>query len=116
LFVQFDEGEVKARFEATKTNPTAVIGDPSFPMYEGAFQEKITALTKEYANLPVDNYTLFNNATVGLQNEPQVAGQDYYAALGDVVSKIVTDQNTDPAAALTAAQATFQTNVLDLMK
>jgi ABC-type glycerol-3-phosphate transport system substrate-binding protein len=116
LFVQFDEGEVKARFEATKTNPTAVIGDPSFPMYVGAFQEKINALTKEYANLPVDNYALFNSATIYLQNEPQIAGQDYYAALGNVVSQIVTDQNTDVAAALTAASDTFQTNVLDQLK
>ena len=116
LFVQFDEGEVKARFEAAKTNPTAVIGEPSFVMYTGAFQDKIAALTKEYANLPVDNYALFNNAVVGLQNEPQVSGQDYYAALGDVISKIVTDKTVDPAAALTAAQATFQTNVLDQIK
>jgi ABC-type glycerol-3-phosphate transport system substrate-binding protein len=116
LFVQFDEGEIKARFEATKTNPTAVIGDPSYPMYVGPFQDKIAALTKQYANLPVDNYVLFNNAVVGLQNEPQVSGQDYYAALGDVISKIVTDKNADPAAELKAAQATFQTNVLDQKK
>ncbi len=120
LFVQFDEGELKAKYEATKTNPTAVIGDPSYPMYVGEFQAKIDALTKEYANLPVDNYTTFNNAVVagevGLQNEPQISGQDYYAALGDVVSKIVSDKNTDPAAELKAAAATFQTNVLDLLK
>jgi ABC-type glycerol-3-phosphate transport system substrate-binding protein len=116
LFVQFDEGEVKAKYEATKTNPTAVIGDPSYPMYVGPFQEKIEALTKEYANLPVDNYTLFNNATIGLQNEPQIAGQDYYAALGNVVSAIVTDENTDPATALTEASQVFQVNVLDLLQ
>jgi len=73
-------------------------------------------MTKQYANLPVDNYALFNKSSVGLQNEPQISGQDYYAALGDVVSKIVTDKNTDVAAALTAAQATFQTNVLDQLK
>jgi multiple sugar transport system substrate-binding protein len=112
-FIQFDEGEVKAKFEATKTDPTAVIGFPSYPTYVGPFQEKYAALTKEFANLPVDNYALFNNATVVLQNEPQISGQDYYAALGDVVSKIVTDETADPAALLTAAQATFQTNVLD---
>jgi ABC-type glycerol-3-phosphate transport system substrate-binding protein len=120
LFVQFDEGELKAKYEATKTNPTAVIGEPGYPMYVGKFQEKIDALTKEYANLPVDNYATFNEAViagkVGLQNEPQIAGQDYYAALGDVVSKIVSDKNTDPAAALKAASETFQTNVLDLLK
>ena len=116
LFVQFDEGEVKARFEATKTNPTAVIGEPSYTIYVGPFQEKIDALTKEYANLPVDNYTLFNIAPIGLQNEPQVAGQDYYAALGNVVSLIVSDKNTDPAAALTDATKVFQTNVLDQLK
>jgi ABC-type glycerol-3-phosphate transport system substrate-binding protein len=116
LFTQFDEGEVKAKFEATKTNPTAVIGEPSYTIYVGPFQEKIEALTKEYANLPVENYALFNNAVIGLQNEPQVAGQDYYAALGNVVSLIVTDETTDPAAALTEASAVFQTNVLDQLK
>jgi ABC-type glycerol-3-phosphate transport system substrate-binding protein len=116
LFYQFDEGEVKARYEATKTNPTAVIGEPSYTIYVGPFQEKIDALTQEYANLPVENYELFNNAVIGLQNEPQVAGQDYYAALGDVVSQIVSDQSVDPAEALTAASSTFQTNVLDLLK
>jgi hypothetical protein len=89
-------------------------------MYFGEFQEKIDALTKEYANLPVENYTVFNEAViageVGLQNEPQIAGQDYYAALGDVISQIVSDESVDPAAALEAASGTFQTNVLDLLK
>jgi hypothetical protein len=93
-----------------------VIGEPSYPIYVGPFQEKIDALTKEYANLPVDNYTLFNKATIGLQNEPQIAGQDYYAALGNVVSLIVTDKNTDPTAALKDASQVFQTNVLDQLK
>jgi len=116
LFVQFDEGEVKAKYEATKTNPTAVIGEPSYTIYVGPFQDKIAELTKEYANLPVDNYALFNNAVIGLQNEPQVAGQDYYAALGNVVSLIVTDQNTDVAVALTDASSVFQANVLDQLK
>jgi len=116
LFIQFDPGEVTAKFEATKTDPTAVIGDPGYPMYVGAFQENYAALTKQFANLPVENYALFNNAVIGLQNEPQISGQDYYAALGDVVSQIVTDENADPAALLTAAQATFQTNVLDQLK
>ncbi len=116
LFIQFDEGEVKAKFEATKTDPTAVIGFPGYPAYVGPFQAKFAALTKEYANLPVDNYKLFNEATIGLMNEPQISGQDYYAALGDVVSKIVIDKDTDVAAELKAAQATFQTNVLDQMK
>jgi len=116
LFVQFDEGEVIAKYEAVKTNPTAVIGEPSYPIYVGLFQDKITELTKQYANLPVDNYALFNGAEIGLQNEPQIAGQDYYAALGNVVSLIVTDQNTDPAAALTEAAQVFQTNVLDQLK
>ncbi len=116
LFTLFDEGEVKAKFEATKTNPTAVIGEPSYTIYVGPFQEKIAALTKEYANLPVENYALFNDAVIGLQNEPQISGQDYYAALGNVISLIVTDEATDPAAALAEASSVFQANVLDLLK
>lgn len=116
LFIQFDEGEVKAKFEAAKTDPTAVIGFPNYPAYVGPFQEKFAALTKEYANLPVDNYKLFNDATIGLMHEPQISGQDYYAALGDVVSQIVTNKDTDIAAALQSAQDIFQANVLDQLK
>jgi hypothetical protein len=50
------------------------------PIYAESFQEKTEALTQEYANLPVENYELFKQGLIGLQNELQIAGQDYYAA------------------------------------
>jgi len=120
LWQQLSPAEIIAGFQATKADPNAVVGNPVLPLYVGDFETKLEALQKTYANLPVDNYTGFLNAVssgqVNLQPEPLVAGQEYYAALGGVVSTILTDKNADPAKVVEDAQGTFQTNVLDQMK
>lgn len=120
LWQQLSPAEIIAGFQATKADPNAVVGNPVLPLYVGDFEAKLEALQKTYANLPVDNYTGFLNAVssgkVNLQPEPLVAGQEYYAALGGVVSTILTDEAADPAKVVEDAQGTFQTNVLDQMK
>jgi len=120
LWQQLSPAEIIAGFQATKADPNAVVGNPVLPLYVGDFEAKLEALQKTYANLPVDNYAGFLNAVssgqVNLQPEPLVAGQEYYAALGGVVSTILTDENADPAQVVEDAQGTFQTNVLDQMK
>jgi ABC-type glycerol-3-phosphate transport system substrate-binding protein len=120
LWYQLDPIEIVTRFEAGKTDPTAVVGAPMMPLFTGDYQTQTAALEKSYANLPVDNYKLFKDAfaagTSGIMAEPLIAGQDYYAALGNVVSAIVTTKDTDIPTALAAAALTFQTNILDKMK
>jgi multiple sugar transport system substrate-binding protein len=120
LWYQLDPNEILTRFEAGKSDPTAVVGAPNMPLFAGDYQVKTAALEKLYANLPVDNYKLFKDAFAkgesSVMAEPLIAGQDYYAALGNVVSDIITNQSTDPAAALAAAAKTFQLNILDKMK
>jgi len=120
LWQQLSPSEIIAGFEATKSDPTAVVGNPVLPLYVGDFEAKLEAVQKTYANLPVDNYALFLNAVtsgnVNLQPEPLVAGQEYYGAMGGVVSTLLTDQKADAAKVVKAAQDTFQKNVLDLMK
>ncbi len=120
LFTQFDPSEILANYESGKTDPTVVVGTPELPLYVGDYEAAQEAVEAEYANLPVDNYKLFMDAVtsgkIGLQPEPLVSGQDFYTAMGTVLSTVVTDQNADVAATLTQAADTFQTNVLDQLK
>ncbi|HTX91214.1 MAG TPA: extracellular solute-binding protein [Anaerolineales bacterium] len=120
LWTQFDAGEIQATYDAGKADPTTVVGAPELPLYTGDYQTQTAALQKFYANLPVDNYALFMNGIVsgqvGVSPEPLIAGQEFYGAMGSVVSTLVADQSKDPATELTAAAKTFQTNVLDKLK
>ena len=120
LFIQFDVTEIMRSYNNAKNDPTVIVGAPNLPLYVGDYQEKSAALQAQFANLPIANYAVFmDGITSGstiVSPEPLVAGQDYYAALGTVVSTILSDANADPAALLREAVATFQTNVLDLLK
>lgn len=120
LFTQFDPDEILANYESGQSDPTVVVGAPTLPLYIGAYQDASQALMAQYANLPVENYALFLNAISSgkatLQPEPLVAGQEFYGALGSVVSTIVADEGADPAAVLQQAVETFQTNVLDQLQ
>ena len=117
LWTQFDPTEIIANFESGRQDPTVVVGVPILPLYIGDYQAAYEALEGEYANLPVENYKLFldgvTSGAVGLQPEPLVAGQEYYSALGSVVSLIVADESVVPETAVEDALTTFQQNVLD---
>ena len=120
LWLQFDPGEVMPPYTLSASDPTVVIGGPSLPLYTGDYQAAKAALEAQYSNLPVD-YALFQQGIVSGKTQVMLEpgfgfGQDFYGALGPVVSTIVTDKNANVAALLTAAQKTFQTNVLDLKK
>ena len=120
LWYQLDPNEIVTRFELSKSDKTQVVGAPEMPLFAGDYQTQTAALEKQYATLPVDNYKLFKDAFATgastVMAEPLIAGQDYYAALGNVVSNIVTKQGVDIPAALAAAAQTFQTNILDKLQ
>ena len=120
LFTQFDPNEIVSNFEAGASDPTVVVGSPVLPLYVGTYQAALQALEAQYANMPVENYAPFLDAITSgvatLQPEPLVAGQEFYSAMGSVVSTIVADENTDVAAALQEAQDVFQDNVLDQLQ
>jgi len=119
LFTQFDPNEILANYEAGVADPTVVVGAPVLPLYVGEYQTALQALEAQYANLPVENYALFLDAIssglASMQPEPLVAGQEYYGAMGSVVSIIVADESADPTSTLQEAVDTFQVNVLDLL-
>lgn len=122
LWEQFDPGEIIADYEASTKDPTVVKGAPVLPMYVGDYEAAREALEAKYANLPVENYAGFLAAVaagkVELVPEPLVAGQEYYAAMGIVVSTVLAEESADfdIKALLDKDMATYQTNVLDQLK
>jgi ABC-type glycerol-3-phosphate transport system substrate-binding protein len=111
--------EIANGLKAQAAEENAAVGGPALPLYIGDYQAKRTAFDKTFYNLPYDNYSAFLDAissgTAKLQVEPSPAGQQYYAAVGAIVSSVLTDQSVDPAKALKDAAATFQTTVLDTL-
>ncbi len=117
LWRLFDPTEIKTDLEAQKAEENAAVGGPQLPLYKGDYQTARFDFAKPYYTLPYDNYSAFLDAIssgkVKLQVEPTPAGQEYYQAVGAVVSSVLTDQSTDPAAALKSAADTFQSTQLD---
>jgi multiple sugar transport system substrate-binding protein len=117
LWRLFDPTEVKLGLEAQKAEENPAVGGPALPLYKGEYQAARFAFAKPYYTLPYDNYSAFLDAISSgkakLQVEPTPAGQEYYQAVGAVVSAILTDQNADPAASLKEAAQTFQATQLD---
>jgi len=120
LWTYLDPGEIIAGFEAGAADPSNVVGAPKLPVYVGEFQETLDAVEARYANLPVENYKPYKDAMMAgnivIEPEGQVAFQEYYALLGEVVSNILANEDADPAALLTQAAETYQTSVLDLLQ
>jgi ABC-type glycerol-3-phosphate transport system substrate-binding protein len=117
LWRLFDPTEIKLGLEAQKAQENPAVGGPALPMYVGDYYAARVVFETPYYTLPAENYASFMDAVISgkvkLQVEPTPAGQDYYGAVGSVVSTILTDQNADPAAALGEAAKTFQSTVLD---
>ncbi len=117
LWRLLDPTEDKLSLEAQKANGNPVIGGPRLPLYVGDYEAAREAFEKPYYTLPYDNYSAFLNGIssgkVKLQVEPSPAGQDYYSAVGPVLTSVLTDQSIDPAKALADAAQTFQSTVLD---
>lgn len=120
LWRLLDPNEIQLGLEAQAAEENPAVGGPVMPLYIGDYQAQRTAFELPFYTLPYDNYVSFLDAISSgearLQVEPTPAGQQYYAAVGAVVSAVLTDESIDPAAALLEAQATFQTTQLDPMQ
>ncbi len=113
----FDPTEDQFAIEAQKADNNPTIGGPDLPMFTGDYETARVAFEKPFYTLPYANYASFLDAITSgktkLQVEPAPAGQEYYGAVGAVISSVLTDQTVDPATALAAAAQTFQTTQLD---
>lgn len=113
LWRQFDPEEVQSALEVTNE----AVGMPTLPLYVGDYQAQLEAFRAAYNVLPVENYTLFNDAVkngeIVLQPEPGTAVQDYYSEVGIVVSEVLSNENMDVASRLAESAEEFQSFVLD---
>lgn len=109
--------ELIAGFELQNETQGAV-GIPFLKIYAGEYQDALAALQEPYVVMPVENYAAFNDAIdsgeVTLVPEPPRA-QEYYVAVGAVLSQVLTDENADVAALMAQAADEFQAGVLDLL-
>jgi len=88
------------------------VGAPTAVLFKGDFQQKISALNKKYATVPLQNYATFINSTLALRPEPHNQTQKMYAALDPVMQAVLTNASADPQTLLNQAAQQFQ-QVLD---
>lgn len=86
------------------------VGLPEPAIWTGAAADKQAEATKQYANVPTENYAPFvaGATSVPLKVEPPAA-QQVYAVLDTVMAKVLTDKNADIAALLTEAEKQVNT-------
>jgi multiple sugar transport system substrate-binding protein len=117
LYRLFDPANDQANLEAAKTDNNPTIGGPDLPLFTGSYEAARKAFEKTYYTLPYENYSAFLDAIASgkakLQVEPSPAGQEYYGAVGTVVTSVLSDQSVDPAKALDTAATAFQSTALD---
>jgi hypothetical protein len=102
------EGAV-ADAQALKANNQPV-GVPALPIFDKATYDQSQEWIKDYINVPTAQMTPFTSKIFEqpLINEPTLHTQDLYAALDPVVQAVLTDQNADIDALLSAANSEVQ--------
>jgi len=115
----FDPAEDQVTMNAQKADNNPTLGGPDLPLFTGDYQTARVTFEKPYYTLPYNNYAPFLDAISGgkvkLQVEPSPAGQEYYGAVGAVLTSVLSDQSVDPAKALADAAQTFQSTQLDTL-
>lgn len=86
-------------------------GFPTASIFTGSYQQSLNEISKKYANLPLDNYALYANSSLGVRPEPPVQTQTMYGVLDTVVQGALTKGTADPQALLATAQQSFQTTL-----
>jgi multiple sugar transport system substrate-binding protein len=104
--------DVVERSLAEQAAAGQAVGAPTAVLFQGAFQQQLSALYRKYATVPLENYTSFMNATLQLRPEPRNQAQKMYATLDPVMQAILTDPKADPEALLNQAAHQFQ-QILD---
>ena len=102
----------RAIFHSTQ----AGAGTPVLPIFTGDLQAAVDAFDQQYITMPVENYQGFydalNAGEIVLVPEPPFA-QDFYVAIAEVMTTVLTDESADVAALMAANAEAFQTGILD---
>jgi ABC-type glycerol-3-phosphate transport system substrate-binding protein len=100
---------------AQKAANGQAVGAPTAQLFKGDFQQKLAALDRKYATVPLDNYKTYINSTFALRPEPRNQAQKMFAAIDPAMQAVLTNANADPQAVLDQAAKQFQ-QVLDSSK
>jgi multiple sugar transport system substrate-binding protein len=111
IYSNFNLNVVESSLAQQAANGQAV-GAPTAVLFQGAYQQKLSALNAKYATVPLKNYATFINSTIALRPEPHNQTQKMYAALDSVMQAVLTEASADPQALLNQAAQQFQ-QVLD---
>jgi len=83
------------------------VGAPGLPLFNKAKTDEYRVWIKEYVNVPVEHFALYDESvyTLPVVPEPPVLAQDLYASLDAVVQAVLTDADADVDALLAEAQS-----------
>jgi ABC-type glycerol-3-phosphate transport system substrate-binding protein len=87
------------------------VGFPTASLFTGSYEQQLQAISQKYANLPLDNYSLYANSGLGVRPEPPVQTQAMYGTLDTVVQGALTSASADPQSLLDTAAKNFQTTL-----
>src|SRR6266699_1674004 len=107
IYTNFDLNVLESSLAQQAASGQAV-GAPTAVLFKGDFQQKLTALNKKYATVPLQNYTTFINSTLTLRPEPHNQTQKMYAARDSVMQAVLTNAGADPQALLNQAAQQLQ--------
>lgn len=97
-------------------NTQAGAGAPVLPTFAGELQAAVDAYDLQFVKLPVENYKPFydvlNSGNLVLVPEPPFA-QDFYTAIAEVMTTVLTDENADVPALMADSAKAFQAGILD---
>ncbi len=105
----YDPEAAVADAEVLKANKQP-IGTPTLPVFDQATWQKVQDALKPYVNVPQDQMTSFSQGVFDQQLVPEPAAhtQEVYGILDAVVQKVLTDQDADIDALLSAANEKAQ--------
>jgi multiple sugar transport system substrate-binding protein len=87
------------------------VGFPTATLFTGSYGQQLQAISKKYANLPLDNYAPYANSGLGVRPEPPMQTQAMYGSLDTVVQGVLTSASADPQSLLDTAAKNFQTTL-----
>ncbi|NWG72873.1 MAG: hypothetical protein HXY23_14895, partial [Parvularculaceae bacterium] len=91
-------------------------GTPVLPIFAGELQAAVDAFDQQFITMPVENYQGFydalNAGEIVLVPEPPFA-QDFYVAVAEVMTTVLTDEAADVGALMAANAEAFQSGILD---
>ena len=111
LYSNFNLNVLEKEYSSANANGR-LVGLPTNILFTGDLQQKMDALSKKYANVPMQNYAPFASSNLTLRAEPRNQTQKMYALLDSVVQAILTNANADPQTLLNQTAQQFQ-QVLD---